>query len=134
MFLFDTNMLSEVLKKKPSALLMQRLSAVPADLQYTSCICVMELRYGSSRRKDRDDFWKKIAEEILSRVKVLDVTAETAIIAGDLAAKLSLQGSGISPEDLLIGATALQADLTLITANIRHFEKIEGLRIENWIR
>ena len=53
---------------------------------------------------------------------------------GDVAAELSLQGLGISAEDLLIAATALQLDMTLVTANTKHFEIIPGLKLENWRR
>jgi len=134
MYLFDTNTLSEVLKKKPNGSLMQQLSQISGTLQFTSCICVMELRYGSSRRKDHESFWKRIQDDLLSRLDIFGITEEIAILAGDLAAKLSLQGLGISAEDLLIAATALHADMTLVTANTKHFEVIPGLKQENWIR
>lgn len=113
---------------------MQQLEKVAAEPQFTSCICVMELRYGSRRRSDHDTFWKKLEAELLSRVEVVDITTDIAILAGDIATTLSKKGIGISAEDLLIGATALSAGLTLITANVKHFEKIPGLKIENWIR
>lgn len=133
MYLFDTNILSEVIKKRPSQTLLDLLSKTPARAQFTSCICVMELRYGSSRRPDHKTFWEKIENNLLSTVKVLPVTQDTAIIAGDLAASLSLKGQGISPEDLLIVATALNGNMTLVTANERHFENIKGLKVENWL-
>lgn len=133
MYLFDTNVLSEILKKKPNEALMQRLSGVGASSQFTSCICVMELRYGSRRRSDHETFWRKIEEQLLSRVEILEITAATCVLAGDIAARLSLKGMGISAEDLLIGAAALAAGMTLVTANMKHFEKIPGLKIENWI-
>ncbi|HSP06037.1 MAG TPA: PIN domain-containing protein, partial [Acidobacteriota bacterium] len=100
MYLFDTNILSEILKKKPSATLLQRLSGVSASLQFTSCICVMELRYGSRRRPDHESFWRKIEEQLLSKIEILEITADTSILAGDIAARLSLKGMGISAEDL----------------------------------
>jgi tRNA(fMet)-specific endonuclease VapC len=134
MYLFDTNVLSEVLKKKPNTSLMQHLSQISGTLQFTSCICLMELRYGSSRRRDHESFWKRIQDELLSRVEVLDITEEIAILGGDVAAELSIQGRGISAEDLLIAATALQVDMTLVTANTKHFEVIPSLKLENWIR
>lgn len=134
MYLFDTNVLSETIKRKPNASLMQRLEEVAGDPQFTSCICVMELRYGSRRRSDHDSFWKRLESEVLSRIEVIDVTADIALLAGDIAAMLSLKGIGVSAEDLLIAATAMSAEMTLITANVRHFEKIPGLKIENWIR
>lgn len=134
MYLFDTNVLSEVLKKKPNGSLLQRLSGIPAEAQCTSCICLMELRYGSRRRADHETFWKRIEAELLSRVEIIPVTSDIALLAGDIAAELSLQGKGISPEDLLIGASALASEMTLVTANTRHFEVIRDLKVENWLR
>ncbi|MDH4099726.1 MAG: PIN domain-containing protein [Nitrospirota bacterium] len=134
MYLFDTNILSEVIKKKASQTLLERLSNTSGLLQFTSCICVMELRYGSSRRPDHKTFWQRIEKDILPLVRVLPITQETAIVAGDVAAVLSSQGRSISPEDLLIAATAIEGGLTLVTANIRHFEQIKGLKVENWLR
>lgn len=133
MYLFDTNILSEVLKKRPSQELLGRLAGIPGHLQFTSCVCVMELRYGSKRRPDHESFWKKIEDKLLSRVKTLPVAEGTALIAGDIAANLSFEGRGISPEDLLIAATAVENGLTLVTANQRHFRGIEGLKTENWL-
>lgn len=133
MYLFDTNILSELIKKKPNQSLLKRLSKIPARTQFTSCITVMELRYGSSRRPDHELFWEKIKNELLSRVRTLPITHETAITAGDVAAALSLKGQGISPEDLLIAATALNSNMVLVTANERHFNIISGLRVENWL-
>lgn len=134
MYLFDTNILSEVLKKKPNPTLLPRLARIPGNKQFTSCICVMELRYGSGRRPDHKNFWERIEQELLSKVRILPITFETAIIAGDIAAYLSQKGFGISPEDLLIAATALDGNLTLITANERHFKQIDKLKVENWLK
>ena len=51
-----------------------------------------------------------------------------------LRVRLEQQGTPLDDFDLLIAATALQEDLTLVTANKRHFERIEGLRLEDWDR
>lgn len=134
MYLFDTNILSEVMKKSPTPALMERLSRISASDQFTSCICVMELRYGSRRRPDHKIFWQRIETEVLSKVVILPITVEIAIISGDLAFILSGKGRGISPEDLLIAATAIRNDLILITANERHFIGIPNLKVENWVR
>jgi len=133
-YLFDTNILSEVMRKRPKPVLMERLSKISAAPQFTSCICVMELRYGSRRRPDHKTFWKRIEIEVLSKVVILPITVEIAIIAGDLAEILANRGRGVSPEDLFIAATAIKNDLTLITANERHFVRIPNLKVENWLR
>jgi predicted nucleic acid-binding protein len=53
---------------------------------------------------------------------------------GDLGAKLLDQGQTVATPDLLIAATALVHDLTLVTGNVRHFEAIDELRIDNWLQ
>ena len=67
-------------------------------------------------------------------VTILPIDEGTALIAGDTAAELSRKGVGISPEDLLIACSAIQGNMTLVTANTRHFEKIPGLKLENWLK
>ena len=133
MYLLDTNALSELIKRRPQPQFMHRLREYPAEMFFTSCICVMELRYGSSRRPDKDTFWARIEREILSRVTILDFGLQEALVAGDLLAHLSGRGERIGIEDLLIGSTALVRDYTVVTANMRHFQRIPNLRVKDWL-
>jgi len=132
-YLLDTNVLSELMKKQPKPHLISRLASLSSDSLATSCICVMELRYGSSLRDDFETFWSKIQREILSRVNVLPVGAEEALIAGDTLAHLQKIGRPIGTEDLLIASTAMSHRCVLVTGNTRHFCNIKGLRLENWL-
>jgi predicted nucleic acid-binding protein len=131
--LLDTNILSEVLRKSPNAKLIGRLAQTSRTAQFTSCICVVELRYGSRRRKDHELFWERIRSQILPEVTILGLTDREAIIAGDLLALLERRGEPLPLPDALIAATALEAGLTVVTANIRHFQRIPHLKIENWL-
>lgn len=65
MYLLDTNILSELIKRKPNSNFLQKLKEVPPDLLYTTVISVMELRAGCEKRTDKDIFWKRIEKEIL---------------------------------------------------------------------
>jgi len=60
MYLLDTNILSELIKKHPSPSVLSQLSSKPAHTLFTSCICVMELRFGSVLREDTEIFWEKV--------------------------------------------------------------------------
>lgn len=133
MYLFDTNILSEVLKKRPNVRLVEKLSQTPATSQFTSSICLLELRYGSRMRQDHELFWERIAREVLSKVTVLGLSEKEAVIAGDILALLERRGEPLSLPDVLIAATALEAGVTLVTANVRHFERIPHLKVENWL-
>lgn len=112
---------------------MARLAQTPRASQFTSCICVMELRYGSRRRKDHELFWERIRSQLISRVTVLALSEKDAMIAGDLLAVLERHGEPLPLADALIAATALAAGLTVVTANTRHFQRIPHLKIENWL-
>lgn len=133
MYLLDTNILSELVKKRPDCNLLQHLQSNPSQSLFTSCICVMELRFGSALRRDFKSFWQNIEREIISRVNVIPLGHEEVLIAGDILAELKKRGKSIGIEDVLIGSTALSHNLIMVTANVRHFSKIKRLKVENWI-
>ncbi len=133
MYLLDTNILSEIVKKRPNPNLLSRLRSSTSQELFTSCICVMELRFGSKLRDDFEDFWNKLNKEIISRVNVLPVGEKEAIIAGDILADLKKRGKITGIEDVLIAASAKTNKCALVTANIRHFSRIRDLVVENWI-
>gem|GEM_PF-1906546 len=83
------------------------MGAQPSHKLITSSICVMELRYGSALREDFKKFWKRIESEIISRVKVLPLGNQEALLAGDILAVLRKTGQLIGVEDVLIAATAI---------------------------
>jgi tRNA(fMet)-specific endonuclease VapC len=132
LYLLDTNVLSEVLRRVPSAAVMARLAEADPDDLYTTSITVMELRYGAARRPDRRRFWARLQREALSRVRVVGIGAREAETAGDLLADLAAGGVPIGIEDTLIAAAALTNGLALVTRNVRHFERVPRLEVENW--
>ena len=133
MYLLDTNILSELLKKYPNPYLLSRLSSQPAQNLYTSIICIMELRYGSALRDDFKIFWEKLVDRVVSQIQVIPVGLKEGLHAGDLLASQRKKGQIIGLEDILIAASALSRNFILVTANTRHFQKVEGLVWENWL-
>ena len=77
--------------------------------------------------------WWRITHEVLSRVSILDFSVSEAVVAGDILAHLARRGELIGVEDVLIGATALVREYTVVTGNVRHFERIPTLQVENWL-
>ncbi len=132
MYLLDTNVLSEVIKREPSPVLMARLAEVEPEELFTTSITVMELRYGAARRPDRRRFWARLEKEVLSRVQILGFGVSEAEKAGDLLADLAKRGAPIGLEDTLIAAAALSHGFALVTRNVRHFERVPLLEVENW--
>lgn len=133
MYLFDTNALSEPVKRRPSAAFVRRLAAVREQRLCTSSICLMELRYGCARVSQGMSLWRRLQEHVLGRVTVLPVDEAVAERAGDLLAALHRVGRPRSMEDLLIAATSLVHGLILVTHNRRDFADIPGVRVEDWM-
>jgi tRNA(fMet)-specific endonuclease VapC len=131
-YLLDTNVLSEVIKKRPEPSVVDRLREIHPGSIFTSAVCVTELRYGTRRRPGAEALWERIAGEVLSRVRVLPFGGEEAVRAGDLLAELEAAGQPIGVEDVQIGATALVGSLTVATRNVRHFRRLPGLLVESW--
>jgi predicted nucleic acid-binding protein len=131
-YLLDTNVLSEVIRKRPAAQVLTRLGTKPPSSLLTSCVCLMELRFGAARLPRGRALWERIQREILARVTVLPIGASEATVAGDLLAKLQRLGTPIGVEDVLIAATAMTNDLTVVTRNVKHLARVEGLVVECW--
>lgn len=132
MFLFDTNVLSELVRKRPDPGLRRRLSELPRSASFASEVTLFEMRYGAMRRDDAAVFWGQLQEQILPTVDWLPVDRAVLLRGADLAADLESKGTVIGNEDCWIAATAIEHRLTVITRNIRHFSRIPGLRVENW--
>jgi len=75
----------------------------------------------------------KRIEFFLERVQLLDLTPKTTDIYARIKALLRKLGNIIDDFDILIGATAIENDLTLVTDNERHFSRINKIRIVNWL-
>ena len=132
MYLLDTNILSELIKKRPNPKVLSQLRSKSSLTLFTSCICIMELRYGSALRNDFEVFWERINKEIISRVNILPIGENEALVSGDILADLRKTGQSIGMEDVLIAASALTNQCTIVTANTRHFSRIKALKVENW--
>jgi predicted nucleic acid-binding protein len=131
-YLLDTNILSEVLRRRPDPKVIARLRQVEPEETHASMITLFELRFGSMLRDDAGEFWRKIEAQIVPLVHWLDVDRSVASTAGDIAAKLQKLGTPIGVSDCLIAATALVHNLVLVSRNVRHFEKITDLLRETW--
>lgn len=133
MYLFDTDVLSHVLKKRRSAELMARLEATPQAAQFTSAVNVAEIYFGVFRKEGREDLLRFYDDEIFSRLTVLPFDRESARIFGRIKADVERKGLPRFEPDLQIAAVAIANNLTLVSGNVRHYSGIPGLRVENWL-
>ncbi len=134
MYLIDTNVLSELIKRNPNPNFMARLRSTPADALFSASICIMELRYGVLKRGISADLWTKIERQILPRIGILPFAYKEAMKAGELIHHLYSIGQPIGIEDIMIASIALCNALTLVSANIKHFSRVPDLKTENWFQ
>ncbi len=130
MYLLDTNICIYAIKNKPP----QVLEAVKEKWKkgiYISSLTIAELEYGveDSNRIEEN----RIALlKFLSIFNILDFTDTDAVLYGRLKKKLKKEGQLIGPIDMLLAAQALSRNLIFVTNNVKEFEWIADLRIENW--
>lgn len=133
MYLFDTDCLSNILKKAPSPLLIKKLETLPKDLQFTASINVSEIYFGAYRSRNQEKILKAYEDKVFPNVNILPFDTDSGKIYGRLKALLEKRGFSKSEPDLRIAAIAIQHNMILVTGNKKHFMNIPGLNIEDWI-
>lgn len=135
MYLLDTDIISNLLTRAPSPALTSRLAITPPEQQFTSSISIGEIVYGACRLETRKDaLLERLARRILLNLPVLPFDLDAARHYGEIRAELERRGSLIGDPDVQIAAIALSQGLTVITGNVRHFSRIPGLKVENWLQ
>lgn len=133
MYLFDTDSLSQVLKRSPLPSFIARLAATPIEHQFTSAITVGEMVYGAHRSARRDELLGQLQTRVWPNITILPFDRAAAETYGSIRAELERAGVPIGEPDTRIAAIALARSLTVVTRNVRHFERVPGLRAENWL-
>lgn len=133
MFLFDTDILSNILKKNPSPTLLRRIAIIPSDQQFTSTITVGEMIYGAYKSGRPSYFLEKLDKLVLPNVNILSFDEASAYTYGKLRAEIEKKGTPLTEPDLRIASIAITYNLTIVSGNVRHFFKIPGVKVENWI-
>jgi predicted nucleic acid-binding protein len=128
-YLFDTDAISETLRKRPSPVFADWLRSIPPEEQFTSSVVIGELFKGAFRSPECDRHLTNIQSRVLPALVVLPFDVETARVFGEIHAKLSGRGRLVEDADLQIAATAIHHGLELVTGNLDHFERIPGIRI-----
>lgn len=130
MYLFDTDIITNIFKPRPSRTLLKRLKHVPRRDQYISTITIYEIVYGAMK-SDRSEYHLRNLETLLlPSVNIVGFDTKAAYLCGQLRADLE---KPLSLSDLEIAAIAIAGDFTLVTGNTRHFQRINELRVENWL-
>ncbi len=129
-YLLDTNTCIGYLNGRSIGVL-RRLQALPSQDVAVCSVVKAELFYGSMRSNNPD---RSLAQQqdFLNRFISLPFDDQSALIYGQIRAKLAASGTPIGPNDLLISSIALANNLIVVTHNTREFSRVEGLRLEDW--
>ena len=129
-YLFDTDVISELLRSRPSLTYVEWPRAVSQEDQFTSAVVIGELYRGAFRSPARERHLANIRECILPAVTALPYDVAVAEVCGFLSAELEKTGQVLADANLQIAATAVYHNFELVTGDLRHFARIPRLRCE----
>jgi tRNA(fMet)-specific endonuclease VapC len=134
MFMLDTNVVIALVGGRPS-LMRERFRAaqVQGETAFAiSAIVMSELQFGNAKSLRQKENTDRLRVFLSGTIDVLAFDDEDATIAGQIRARLQADGTPIGPYDVLIAGHALRHGATLVTANVREFARVDGLKLENW--
>jgi tRNA(fMet)-specific endonuclease VapC len=129
-YLLDTNIVVYVLKRRP-LIALERFNREHGRMAVSS-ITLAELAHGAEKSSDPARNLR-VVEDFISRLAVLPYGDKAAWHYGSIRAGLEKTGMTIGVNDLHIAAHARSEGLALVTNNLREFERVPGLVLENWV-
>jgi tRNA(fMet)-specific endonuclease VapC len=131
MYLLDTDTVIYSLKGHPTVKV--NLERHRQAVLKISIVTLMELYYGAYKSQKVMSNLSKI-KSIEDAIEIIPLGRESAEVFAMLKANLEKSGTPLDDFDLILAACALAHDFTLVTNNLKHFERVEGLRLVNWAR
>ena len=130
MYLLDTDTIIYILKGNPAV--ERNLQRHYNDPIKISVITLMELYYGAYKSQKVISNLAKV-KTLENSMEVIPLGQEIVDIFGRQKAQLEISGTPLDDFDLIVGCCALAHNLILVTNNVKHFRKIESLKVTNWI-
>jgi len=129
--LLDTNICIYIARSQPVTVARRFARAAPGSLGI-SIITWGELCFGAAKSTDPARAHSRL-DVFVREVGVLELPAAAGLHYGDVRAALQKAGTPIGNNDLWIAAHALALGVPLVSNNLREFERVPGLRLENWV-
>jgi tRNA(fMet)-specific endonuclease VapC len=134
MLMLDTNVVIALVGGQPN--LMRERFRAAKDQGVTdfaiSSVVMFELQFGNAKSLRHTENSDRLRVFLSGTIDVLSFEDDDATVAGQIRAKLQAQGTPIGPYDVMIAGHALRHGATLVTANVREFNRVDGLKLENW--
>ncbi|MBD2340818.1 type II toxin-antitoxin system VapC family toxin [Calothrix sp. FACHB-156] len=129
-YLLDTCVVSDFVKGEENTL--KKLKSIPPNQIFISSLTVMEMKYGLAINPERAVKIQPLIETFLKAITILPFGSTEADQAAQIRSILKIAGSPIGAYDVLIAATALTHNHIVVTSNVREFQRVPSLQIENW--
>ncbi|WP_420812973.1 type II toxin-antitoxin system tRNA(fMet)-specific endonuclease VapC [Nitrincola schmidtii] len=129
-YMLDTNIVIYVIKNRPIEVL-NTFNRYGGQM-CISAITLAELMHGVEKSTQPEHNLRQV-EDFISRLDILEYDIKAASHYGDIRANLEKQGKPIGVNDLHIAGHARSESLILVTNNLKEFERVSGLRLENWV-
>ncbi|WP_321275980.1 type II toxin-antitoxin system tRNA(fMet)-specific endonuclease VapC [Thiomicrorhabdus indica] len=129
-YLLDTNICIYVIKRRPIEVL-EKFNEAAGHIAISS-ITLAELLHGVEKSRHIAKNLKAV-EDFCSRLDVLDYDENAASHYGEIRADLEKKGKTIGANDLHIAGHARSLGVILVSNNLKEFERVDGLRFQNWI-
>lgn len=130
-YLLDTNICIYIKNHRPAEVL-ARFSKLPTGKVAMSAITYGELCFGAEK-SSKPKITRQILEQLVALIPVLPLDAAASIHYGKIRQQLQASGQPIGNNDLWIASHALANKLILVTNNVGEFQRVPGLRVENWV-
>jgi tRNA(fMet)-specific endonuclease VapC len=130
-YMLDTNICSYVLRSRPPSV-KARFDEAGSGSLAVSTVVLAELLFGAERHPKSAGIRREIGD-FVSRLDVIPWDEDAAEHYGSLRAALEKRGKPLGAMDLMIAAHARSRGATLVSNDVRHFRKVEGLLTANWV-
>jgi len=132
MILLDTNMCIYIIKRKPDEVVRRFQQYHPGDIGISS-ISLAELQYGVAKSQACQRNAEALSEFLIP-LEILPFGETETHAYGIIRTALEQQGKIIGAMDLLIAAHAITLGAVLVTNNVKEFDRVPNLKIENWVK
>lgn len=129
-YMLDTNICIFTIKNRPEQV--REAFKRHSGQMSISTVTLMELIYGAEKSANPERNLADV-EGFAARLEVLPYDTQAAAHSGQLRAELARMGKPIGPYDQMIAGHARAQGLILVTNNLREFERVPGLRVEDWV-
>jgi len=130
MFFLDTNTCIYALEGPFREIRSRVAQLLPERIKVPSMV-LAELLFGAAKSRDPDRTRRTI-EDFVEPYEIIAFGGAAAAVHAEIRAELEGKGTPIGPNDLIIAATALAANATLVTHNTQEFARVSGLKLQDW--